>query len=278
MTASAWYGLGVNLAATTATVLAVLLVTVAVALPKGLHRLVDIAWGIAFTAVATVTCLLSAGRGDGTQRILVTAATAVWGLRLAAHLAWRGRGGGEDPRYERLLARAPGNRNLYALRTVYLPQAALIWLVSLPVQVAQYEKPPATNVTLLGLILWAAGLAFEAVGDFQLARFTSDTANRGRILDRGLWAVTRHPNYFGDFLVWWGLYLTACGSWQSAALCLLSPMVMTYLLTRGSGKRLLEAHMAARPGYTEYVTLVSGFVPLPARRKTLSDAEEGRRP
>ncbi|WP_406340293.1 DUF1295 domain-containing protein [Streptomyces sp. NBC_00648] len=277
MTESAWYGLGVNLAATAATSLAVLLVAVAVALPKNLHRLVDVAWGLAFTAVAVVTCLLSSERGDPTQRLLVTAATALWGLRLAAHLAWRGRGHGEDPRYERLLAKAPGSRNLYALRTVYLLQAALIWLVSLPVQAAQYAKAPAPHVTFLALSMWAAGVAFEAVGDFQLARFTADPANHGKIMDRGLWGLTRHPNYFGDFLVWWGLYLTACGTWQGAALCLVSPLLMTFLLTKGSGKRLLEAHMAERPGYAVYVADVSGFVPLPACRRR-AETPEARGP
>lgn len=118
---------------------------------------------------------------------------------------------------------------------------------------------------MLGAALWVVGLTFEAVGDFQLARFRADPAHRGTVMDRGLWAWTRHPNYFGDFLVWWGLYLMACGTWQAALVCLVSPVVMTLLLTVGSGKRLLEAHMADRPGYAAYAARTSGFLPLPPR-------------
>ncbi|MFF7641850.1 DUF1295 domain-containing protein [Streptomyces canus] len=113
----------------------------------------------------------------------------------------------------------------------------------------------------------AVGLGFEAVGDAQLARFKADPANRGRIMDRGLWAWTRHPNYFGDFCVWWGLYLMACDLPAAAAVSVVSPLVMSLLLTRGSGKRLLERHMADRPGYAGYVARTSGFLPRPPRRQ-----------
>ncbi|MGY5036607.1 DUF1295 domain-containing protein [Streptomyces sp. 900116325] len=255
-----------NVAASAGAALAVMLVTFAVAMVKGFHRIVDIAWGIAFTAVAIVTWVLSAGYGDDGRRLAVTLATGVWGLRLAFHIARRGRGNGEDPRYARMIARAPGNPALYALRTVYLLQGALVWLVSLPVQMAAYIPEGIDALLVLGLALWAAGLAFEAVGDHQLARFKSDPANRGLIMDQGLWSWTRHPNYFGDFLVWWGLYLTACGSWQTASFTLVSPLLMSGLLIWGSGKRLLEAHMAQRPGYTAYAARTSGFLPRPPRR------------
>ncbi|MGH3324617.1 MAG: DUF1295 domain-containing protein, partial [Streptomyces sp.] len=117
----------------------------------------------------------------------------------------------------------------------------------------------------IGVVAWLTGMYFEAVGDAQLARFKADPAHRGQIMDRGLWSLTRHPNYFGDFLVWWGLYLLACGDWAVAALTLVSPVVMSLLLTKGSGKRLLEAHMADRPGYAEYAARTSGFFPLPPR-------------
>ncbi|MFJ2900438.1 DUF1295 domain-containing protein [Streptomyces sp. NPDC087218] len=266
MSATEWSALGANLAATAATAPAVLLATFAVAVRRRLHRIVDIAWGLAFTAVATVTWLLSTGHGDDGRRLLVTAATAVWGLRLAAHIAHRSRGHGEDPRYTALLDKAPGNRTLYALRTVYLGQAALVWLISLPVQAASYSSAPLDALAYCGLALWAAGLAFEAVGDHQLARFKADPANRGRIMDRGLWAWTRHPNYFGDSLVWWGLYLLVCTAWQPALAVLLSPVLMPLLLTVGSGKRLLEKHMAHRPGYAEYAARTSGFLPLPPKK------------
>ncbi|MFF9978067.1 DUF1295 domain-containing protein [Streptomyces erythrochromogenes] len=266
MTGTAWAALGTNLAVGAAVSTAVLLAAFAVGTRLSLHRVVDIAWGTAFSAVATATYLMSAGHGDPERRLLVAAATVVWGLRLSAHIAWRSRGHGEDPRYTALLDKARGNRTWYALRTVYLLQAALVWLISLPVQVASYAAGPLGTLGVLGLAVWAAGLGFEAVGDHQLARFKEDPANRGRIMDRGLWSWTRHPNYFGDSLVWWGLYLLACTNWPSALLSLVSPVVMTLLLTAGSGKRLLEKHMADRPGYAEYAARTSGFLPLPPRR------------
>ncbi|MFJ3921593.1 DUF1295 domain-containing protein [Streptomyces sp. NPDC090022] len=266
MNGTDWGALGVNLAAAAATALTVLLSTFAVAVRRGLHRIVDIAWGLAFAAVAAVTWLLSAGHGDDGRRLLVAAATVVWGLRLAAHIAHRSRGHGEDPRYIALLDKASGNRTLYALRTVYLGQAALVWLISLPVQAASYSSAPLDALAYGGLAVWTVGLAFEAVGDHQLARFKADPANRGRIMDQGLWAWTRHPNYFGDSLVWWGLYLLACTAWQPALAVLVSPVLMILLLTVGSGKRLLEKHMSGRPGYAAYAARTSGFLPLPPRK------------
>ncbi|MGW5782244.1 DUF1295 domain-containing protein [Streptomyces sp. NPDC003863] len=261
--------LAANLAVTAGTAGAVLLATFALAVHHGLHRIVDIAWGLAFSAVAAVTWLLSAGHGDDGRRLLVAATTVLWGLRLAAHIARRSRGHGEDPRYTALLDKAPGSRTWYALRTVYLAQAALVWLISLPVQAASFSSAPLGPLAFCGTALWAFGLGFEAVGDHQLARFKADPANRGRIMDRGLWAWTRHPNYFGDSLVWWGLYLLACTAWQPALAVLVSPVLMTLLLTVGSGKRLLEKHMAGRPGYGEYAARTSGFLPLvPRRRRT----------
>ncbi|MEU5217306.1 DUF1295 domain-containing protein [Streptomyces sp. NPDC020807] len=266
MNSTDWGGLGVNLAAAAATAGAVLLATFAVAVRRGLHRIVDIVWGLAFAAVAAVTWMLSAGHGDDGRRLVVAAATVLWGLRLSAHIAHRSRGHGEDPRYTALLDKAPGNRTLYALRTVHLGQAALVWLISLPVQAASYSSAPLDALAYCALAVWAAGLAFETVGDHQLARFKADPANRGRIMDGGLWAWTRHPNYFGDGLVWWGLYLLACTAWQPALAVLVSPVFMTMLLTIGSGKRLLEKHMAHRPGYAEYAARTSGFLPLPPRK------------
>ncbi|MET8468856.1 DUF1295 domain-containing protein [Streptomyces sp. NPDC006422] len=243
-----------------------MLVTFAVAVRRGLHRIVDVAWGLGFTAVAATTFLASSQAGDTGRRVLVTVLTAVWGLRLAAHIARRGRGHGEDPRYDRMLAKAPGNRNLYALRMVYVLQGALVWLVSLPVQAAQYITAPLSAFAWAGTALWAVGMFFEAVGDAQLARFKADPANRGRIMDEGLWSWTRHPNYFGDFCVWWGLFLIACDAPAAAAVSVVSPLVMSLLLTKGSGKRLLERHMAQRPGYAAYAERTSGFFPLPPRR------------
>ncbi|QNS08309.1 DUF1295 domain-containing protein [Streptomyces xanthii] len=261
-----WGAFALNLAWSAGAALAVVLATFAVSLRTGVHRIVDIAWGIAFTAVAVVTLAASHGHGDLSRRLLVAGLTAVWGLRLAVHIGRRGRGQGEDPRYARMLAKAPGNPMLYALSHVYLLQGALVWLVSLPVQAAQYIGLPLSAVSVLGIALWALGVSFEAVGDAQLARFKADPAHRGQIMDRGLWSWTRHPNYFGDFCVWWGLFLLTCDVPVVAAVCVISPIVMSVLLTRGSGKRLLEQHMATRPGYAAYQRRTSGFFPLPPRK------------
>lgn len=266
MNGFAWSAFGVNLAGSALAALTVLMVTFLIGRAKGTHRVVDIAWGAAFAAVALVTLALSAGQGDVGRRLLVVALTVVWGLRLSAHIAWRSRGAGEDPRYARMLSRAPGSRDAYAFRMVYLLQGALVWVISLPVQAACYLPAEVGPLVLVGVLLWATGLFFEAVGDWQMARFKADSAHRGQIMDRGLWRYTRHPNYFGDFLVWWGLFLIAAGSWALAAMVVLSPLVMSYLLIFGSGKRLLERDMARRPGFAEYASRTSGFLPLPPRK------------
>ncbi|MFG2617691.1 DUF1295 domain-containing protein [Streptomyces sp. NPDC048507] len=249
-----------------------MLLAFAVGVRRGIHRGVDVAWGLAFAAVAVATYGFAGGGGG--RRLLLMALTVLWGLRLAGHIAWRGRGHGEDPRYERMLSKAPGKRAPYALRMVYLLQGALVWLVSVPVVAGTYADTRPGGLTagaagvlaVAGSVLWLCGIAFEAVGDHQLARFKADPAHRGMIMDRGLWSWTRHPNYFGDFCVWWGLFLIACGSPEAAAVSVLSPLVMSYLLIGGSGKRLLERHMADRPGYAAYRARTSGFLPWPPAR------------
>ena len=262
---SAW---GWNLAITAGCVLAFMIIVFRVGLALGKHRVVDVAWGLAFTLVAVVSCALSAGQGDLGRRVLGTALTAVWGVRLAAHIARRGRGQPEDPRYEKLLSRARGSRTWYAFTRIYLGQAALVWFISMPVQAVEFGRRPLGAAAAVGTVVWCVGVFFEAVGDWQLARFKSDPANRGKLMRTGLWRYTRHPNYFGDACVWWGLFLIGVDQWL--VLCtILSPIVMTWLLTRGSGKPLAEAHMiATRPDYADYAARTSGFIPRPPRRST----------
>ncbi|MER5890358.1 DUF1295 domain-containing protein [Streptomyces sp. NPDC001941] len=262
-----WAAFGTGALASAGASYAAMLATFAVGVARGRHRYVDITWGLAFTAVAWTSYGLSASHGDDGRRLLAAALTTVWGVRLAAHIARRGRGHDEDPRYERMLSRAPGSRALYALRKVYLLQGALAWVISLPVQAACYLDVPLGPLAYAGAVLWAAGTACEAVGDHQLARFKADPANKGKIMDRGLWSWTRHPNYFGEFLLWWGLFLLACARWETALLTVVSPLLVSFLVTRGSGKRLLEAHMADRPGFAEYQRRTSGFVPWPPRAR-----------
>jgi steroid 5-alpha reductase family enzyme len=224
---------------------------------------VDVVWGLGFVLVAVLTLVLA--DGPLWRRLLVTGLTAVWGLRLAWHIHRRNRGKAEDRRYAELLARAPGNPNAYALRSVYLTQGAIMWLVSLPVQFAQYGGGTWVPVPF-GVALWLVGFAFETVGDAQLAAFTADPANKGRVLDSGLWRYTRHPNYFGDACVWWGLFLLACHQWLGLV-TVVAPLTMSYLLARGTGKPLLEKSIRARrPGYAEYVARTSGFFPLPPKK------------
>lgn len=237
--------------------------TFAVGRRLGRHGVVDVAWGPAFVLVALFSFLTATG--DPLRAGLLLALVSVWGVRLAVHIGRRSRGAGEDPRYERLLSRAPGDPDMYALRVVYLLQGALVWLVSLPIQVAAHAPGPLGGWAVAGAALWAVGFAFEAVGDAQLAAFRRDPANRGRIMDRGLWAWTRHPNYFGDACVWWGLFLVAVSGSPWTLLALPAPLVMTYLLTRGSGQRLLDEHMRGRPGWAEYEARTSAFLPRPPR-------------
>ena len=245
----------------------VLAVTFALALRLGRHSVIDSAWGVAFTVVAVVSFVASSGSGNDGRRIVITALTVVWGLRLAIFIAWRQRGEREDPRYAALLSRAPGDPRVYALRMVYLLQGVIVLFVSVPVQVTQYSSDGLGALAFAGVALWAVGLGFEAVGDAQKARFKADPANRGAVLDRGLWRYTRHPNYFGDACVWWGLFLVAADAWPGV-LTVLSPLLMTFILVRGTGKKLSETRMSARPGFAAYVERTSGFVPLPPRQRS----------
>jgi len=224
--------------------------------------IVDIAWGPGFAAVALLSHRL-ADPGNA----LVTAMTALWGLRLGGHLLWRNWGRGEDPRYQ-AMRRHHGDRFArVSLLTVFGFQGALIWFVSLPVQVANAggRAGGLESFEAVGLCLWILGMVFETLGDLQLARFRADPANAGAVMDRGLWAYTRHPNYFGDFCVWWGIFtaaLPAPGAWLTIA----SPLLMSFFLLRVSGVALLERSIGKRrPGYADYVRRTSAFVPFPPR-------------
>lgn len=245
---------------------AVLGATFLVALRLGKHAVVDVAWGLGFVAIALTAYFLSAGVGAESRRLLVLGMTAVWGVRLAVHIARRSRGKGEDPRYAALMRQADGNRHWYALRRIYLTQAAVMWFVSLPAQVAMFETPALGAVAWVGVGVWAVGVFFETVGDYQLQVFRDDPDSHGKVLDTGLWRYTRHPNYFGDACVWWGIALVAFSAWPGV-LTVLSPVLMTWLLARGTGKPLLEKDIAERrPAYVDYVRRTSGFVPLPPKR------------
>ena len=188
-------------------------------------------------------------------------------MRLGAYLAWRNLGKGEDYRYRAMRERIGPKFWWVSLVSVFGLQAALMFVISTPIQAALAASAPAKLGVLgyLALACWAVGLAFESVGDLQLARFKADPQNAGKVMDRGLWRYTRHPNYFGDFLVWWGLYgvAVAIGApWWT----IFSPAIMTVLLTRVSGVPLLEASLTRkRAGYADYVRRTSSFFPRPPK-------------
>lgn len=260
-------GFSRTLPLTVLAVAVVLGVTLGIALRVGRHAVVDVAWGLGFVAIAVTAFGTSSGSGDGLRRWTSLLLTAVWGLRLAAHVWLRSRGRGEDPRYEAMLARAPQGRTAYAVRHIYVPQGAVMWFVSMPVQVAMFERGGIGWVLWLGVAIWVVGFLFETIGDLQLTRFRGDPTTAGTVLNTGLWRYTRHPNYFGDACVWTGLFLVAASAWPGV-LTILSPVVMTWNLYSGTGKKLLEKDIGdRRPGYADYVRRTSGFVPWPPRRE-----------
>ncbi len=257
----------VTVLSTAAALLVMMSVTFAVALKAGKHSVVDTAWGIGIAVAALVSLLASIGHGQPARRYLLLAGAVVWGLRLAAYVGWRNHGKPEDPRYRDLLSRAKGDKNAYAFRVIYLLQALILWVATLPIQAGLLERAPVGPITIIGAGLWLGGFVFESVGDWQLARFKADPAHQGMIMDRGLWRYTRHPNYFGDFCMWWGLFLISLGSVIGLAF-VFAPLLMTYILTRGTGARMTDRRMtAARPAYADYAARTSGFFPLPPKTR-----------
>ena len=232
---------------------------------------IDSFWGGGMALLALVSWLRLAEPGP--LATLIMAMAVLWGGRLAIHLFRRWRREGEDPRYARMMKkpRERGHFAWAALTKVFLGQAVLLFLVSSPAQYGILEAgsfQPVSGLALAGLALWLVGIAFEWTGDWQLARFRGDPANKGQVMDRGLWRYTRHPNYFGDVCAWWGIWLAAASAgWWVAAWTVIGPLFLTFTLTRWSGKPLLEAGLARRkPGYADYVRRTSGFFPLPPRR------------
>ena len=240
----------------------------AVAIRLSKHSIVDVCWGLGFSGIAAISFVASShSGGDTVRRVTVLALTAIWGVRLAVHIGMRNRGHAEDPRYAAILGRRRGGLVSYALRAIYAPQAVVMFLVSLPVQFAMYQSARLGALGIAGIAVWSVGFGFEAVGDAQLAGFKKDPANAGQIMDRGLWAWTRHPNYFGDCCVWAGLWLLALGS-PTGLITVISPVVMTFFLIKVTGKPLLEKGMRRSRGaaYDDYAARTSGFFPRPPKR------------
>lgn len=226
--------------------------------------IIDCFWGAAFVVVAWVGVVLN--RPASARMLLLACLTTLWGLRLSLYLLRRKRGHAEDRRY-RAMRDYHGPRFWWvSLFTVFLLQAGLAWFVALPLQYAAViaSRTPLGGWDACGVALWLIGFVFEAGGDRQLARFQANPANRGKVLDRGFWRYTRHPNYFGDFCIWWGLYAIAAVG--GAGSMILSPVVMTVLLLKVSGVALLEKSISERrPEYAEYIRRTNAFFPGPPR-------------
>jgi steroid 5-alpha reductase family enzyme len=250
------YGLGL------AAALAMGVITWALSVAKRNVAIVDSIWSLMFIAQAGIYVF---GAPAPTARgLLVVALVAIWGLRLSLHITVRSRGHGEDRRYQAIRERNEPGFAFKSLYLVFALQAVLAWIISLPLIGAARSDSPLGLLDGVGIALWLVGFVFEAGGDWQLTRFKADPANRGKVMDRGLWRWTRHPNYFGDFCVWWGLYLIAlsAGAWWSVA----GPLLMSVLLMRVSGVTLLEKDIGERrPQYAEYIRRTNAFFPGPRK-------------
>lgn len=225
--------------------------------------IVDSAWSIFFLLFALVFAWRQGDRSVATLAML--ALVAAWALRLSIYITWRNHGHGEDRRYQAIRARNQPNFEFKSLYLVFLLQAVLAFVIAMPLLPALNGANDANLVTWLGMAVAAFGLLFETIGDAQMARFKADPASAGQVMDRGLWRYTRHPNYFGESVFWWGVWIASAslgGAWT-----VFSPLLMTFLLLRVSGVPLLEADLKQRrPAYAEYLRTTSSFVPWPPKR------------
>jgi len=233
---------------------------------------IDAFWGAGMAILALASWLHVRG-GPGELATLIMLMTTAWGFRLGIYLLRRWRREGEDKRYKMILKkdREAGRFAQAALTRVWLMQAVLLFMVSSPAQVgilASGAPAPIPPLAWVGFGIWCVGVFFEWVGDWQLARFKADPANHGKVLDTGLWRYTRHPNYFGDFAAWWGIWIAcAAAGWGYAAATVIGPLFLSFTLTRWSGVALLEKGLDKSKGdkYAEYKRRTSAFFPLPPK-------------
>lgn len=233
---------------------------------------IDAFWAFGFVLIAALSFLLTPASVHGTVLMVIT---AIWGLRLGGYLFWRWRKHGVDKRYARILKGAkPGQEHWFTLKIVFGLQGVLMFIVSLPVQLGQMGEAETLGLlALAGITLAVIGIAFETIGDWQLTHFKSKPENDGQVMDRGLWRYTRHPNYFGDCCLWWGLYLIAVDSGPLGLLAIPGPLLMTFLLVKWSGAGLLEKGLRkTKPQYKDYIARTSGFIPWPPKTLAEDDA------
>jgi steroid 5-alpha reductase family enzyme len=229
--------------------------------------IVDIFWGTGFVIANWVYFALTPNGFPARKWLIVTLVT-IWGLRLSLYILWRNWGKGEDFRYQKWREEAGKKWWWRSFFKVFLLQGLLLWIISAPLLAAQISATPAklTVLDFVAIPVWAIGFFFEAVGDWQMARFKANPANKGQVLRTGVWRYTRHPNYFGDATQWWAYYLVALaggGFWT-----IFSPILMTTLLLRVSGVALLEKSLKeTKPKYKEYVETTSAFIPWFPRKR-----------
>jgi steroid 5-alpha reductase family enzyme len=229
--------------------------------------IVDSLWSLFFLVALAVFWYSVSGfsTGSSTRAVLITGVVTLWALRLSIHITVRNVGEREDRRYQAMRRKHDPGFTWKSLYIVFGLQALLAWIISLPLLVAVRAAQPPGMIDFLAIVLWCVGFVFEAVGDWQLKRFLAVPANRGRVLQSGLWRYTRHPNYFGEACMWWAFWLFALagGGWWTV----FSPILMTVLLLRVSGVTLLEKDMSdRRPAYRDYVQRTNAFLPGPPRR------------
>jgi steroid 5-alpha reductase family enzyme len=223
--------------------------------------IVDLFWGLGF--VITAIFYFVSTDGYGPRKIIITSLTAIWGLRLFVYLVWRNTGKGEDFRYKEFRRKYGESRYWWiSYFQTFLLQGSLMWLISAPLLGAQYygQNNSLNFFDFAGIVFWVIGFSFEAGGDYQLSRFKADPSNKGKVLNKGFWRYTRHPNYFGDSSVWWGygLICLAAGSY----LPILGSVIMTALIIKVSGVALLEKSLREqKPEYREYIEKTSAFIP-----------------
>jgi steroid 5-alpha reductase family enzyme len=230
---------------------------------------VDIFWGAGFVLLAWF--FVSIHPVGFTERsILVTVLVSIWGMRLSGYLLWRNWGKEEDFRYKKWRTEAGSSWWLRSYLQVFLLQGLIMWIISAPIYISQLSSAPLhiTWIDIFGTLVWGAGIFFETIGDWQLQRFKANPSNRGKILSSGLWRYTRHPNYFGDACVWWGLFIIAAQT-QFGILTIISPILMTLLLRKVSGVTLLERTLIdTKPGYQDYIKSTNAFLPwFPRKQK-----------
>lgn len=233
-----------------------------VAVYKKDNSLADIGWGLGFVLIA----LFTLGNNYLERHMLITLMTLVWGVRLSAHIFWRGRGKGEDPRYARWRAQWGSYFLIRSYLQVFLLQGFMMLVIATPIiAVNSSTTPGITALDIAGFFVWLLGLLCESVADYQLARFLKNPASKGRIMMQGIWRYSRHPNYFGEVLIWWGMFIVAL-SVPGGALTIISPLTITTLLLFVSGIPLAEQQIEHLPEFAQYKKQTSIFVPWFAKK------------